>query len=151
MKAVLLAAVLACLACTGAQAQADETRLRALAAELRCPVCQNQSLADSDAELAADLRATIHQQIDAGRSDAEIRRFMVERYGHFVLYDPPFEPHTVPLWAGPFVLLAAAAAVLWWRIGRRWRETGARDEAHTRLDTEFDTELDTDAARERTP
>ena len=129
MRAVLCAAALSWLACTGAQAQADETRLHALAAELRCPVCQNQSLADSDAELAADLRATIRQQMDAGRSDAEIRRFMVERYGHFVLYDPPFEPYTVPLWAGPFVLLAAAAVVLWRRIGRRWREAPAQAEA----------------------
>nr|WP_297357857.1 cytochrome c-type biogenesis protein [uncultured Caldimonas sp.] len=116
-----------------AAAHADEDRLRKLATELRCPVCQNQSLADSDADLAADLRTEIRRQLDAGRSDDEIRRFMVERYGEFVLYDPPLQWHTLALWAGPFALLVAGAAVAWRRVSARWRAMadtpGERSEA----------------------
>ncbi|MCU7799394.1 MAG: cytochrome c-type biogenesis protein CcmH [gamma proteobacterium symbiont of Lucinoma myriamae] len=31
--------------------------------------------------------------------------FMVDRYGDFVLYNPPFKAQTILLWAGPFVLM----------------------------------------------
>ena len=98
-----------------------EARVQQLAAELRCPVCSNQSLADSDAPMAADLRTEIRRQVQAGRSDAEVRRFMVERYGDVVSYKPPVAARTLPLWLAPFALLLVVAAVVWWRIARRWR------------------------------
>jgi cytochrome c-type biogenesis protein CcmH len=83
-----------------------------LAEELRCLVCQNQSIAESNAELALDLRRQINEQIAAGRSDREIVDFMVERYGDFVLYRPPFKGTTLVLWGGPFLLLVAGLLVL---------------------------------------
>ena len=90
-----------------------EARLKALADELRCLVCQNQTIADSNAPLALDLRNQIRGQIAAGRSDAQIRDYMVERYGDFVLYRPPFKASTLLLWLGPFALLALAAGSFW--------------------------------------
>lgn len=101
-----------------------EARAQSLAAELRCPVCRNQSLADSDAPMAADLRGEIRRQVAEGRSDAEVRQFMVERYGDAVSYRPPLAPQTAPLWLAPFVVLAGAAALLGWRVARRWRQAG---------------------------
>jgi cytochrome c-type biogenesis protein CcmH len=80
-------------------------RAVALSEKLRCLVCQNQSIAESNAELAVDLRRQINEQIAAGRSDAEIVDFMVQRYGDFVLYRPPFKASTVLLWLGPALLL----------------------------------------------
>ncbi|HSD41672.1 MAG TPA: cytochrome c-type biogenesis protein [Burkholderiales bacterium] len=80
-------------------------RAVALSEQLRCLVCQNQSIAESNAELAVDLRRQINEQIASGRSDAEIVDFMVQRYGDFVLYRPPFKASTVLLWLGPAVLL----------------------------------------------
>jgi cytochrome c-type biogenesis protein CcmH len=118
--ALIAAATPALAAGSVAEAEA-EARVQQLAAELRCPVCRNQSLADSDAPMAADLRAEIRRQVQAGRSDAEVRRFMVERYGDVVSYKPPVAARTLPLWLAPFALLLAVAAVLWWRIARRWR------------------------------
>jgi len=97
---------------------ASERRLKSLAEELRCLVCQNQTIAESSAPLAADLRNQIRGQIAQGRSDAEIRAYMVERYGDFVLYRPPFKAATAFLWLGPFALLAIGIAVLV-RIARR--------------------------------
>jgi cytochrome c-type biogenesis protein CcmH len=80
-------------------------RAVALSEKLRCLVCQNQSIAESNAELAVDLRRQINEQIAAGRSDGEIVDFMVQRYGDFVLYRPPFKASTVLLWLGPALLL----------------------------------------------
>ena len=66
--------------------------------------CQNQSIADSNAELAVDLRNQVIEQIKAGRTDKEIIDYMVDRYGDFVLYNPPFKLSTAILWLGPVVL-----------------------------------------------
>jgi cytochrome c-type biogenesis protein CcmH len=75
-----------------------------LSAQLRCLVCQNQTIAESNAELAVDLRRQVNEQIQAGKSDREIIDFMVDRYGAFVLYKPPFNATTLLLWLGPTAL-----------------------------------------------
>jgi cytochrome c-type biogenesis protein CcmH len=73
--------------------------------ELRCLVCQNQNLADSNAELAQDLRQQTYKMVEAGKSKQDVVDYMVERYGDFVLYKPPFKGITALLWVGPFVIL----------------------------------------------
>jgi cytochrome c-type biogenesis protein CcmH len=88
---------------------AQEARARALSAEIRCLVCQNQSIDDSDASLARDLRLLVRDQIEAGRSDQQIRDFLVERYGAFVLLDPPVQTTTLLLWFGPLIVLLSGA------------------------------------------
>jgi cytochrome c-type biogenesis protein CcmH len=90
-----------------------------LAEKLRCLVCQNQTIADSNAELANDLRSQIREQIAAGRTDDEILAYMVQRYGDFVLYQPPFKPTTVLLWSGPALLVLGGAFVLARNLRRR--------------------------------
>ena len=95
----------------------EETRFRMLSHELRCVMCQNQSIADSDAQIAVDLRREILSLMRDGRSDEEIRRFLVERYGEFVLYRPEVSPATWLLWFGPPLLLGAGGLLVW-RIAR---------------------------------
>ena len=88
-------------------------RFRGLAAELRCLVCQNQTLLDSHADLAKDLRMEVVRLIQEGRDDAEVKRYLVDRYGEFVLYRPTWSWRNGILWLGPLVLLAVAGAVIW--------------------------------------
>ncbi|WP_082081570.1 cytochrome c-type biogenesis protein [Methylocucumis oryzae] len=76
-----------------------------ITSELRCLVCQNQTIADSNAELAADLRRQVYEMLQQGRSQDEILRFMTDRYGDFVLYNPPFKAKTGVLWLGPVAFL----------------------------------------------
>jgi cytochrome c-type biogenesis protein CcmH len=96
-----------------------EKRAMALAEELRCLVCQNQSLADSHAELAVDLKNQIREKMHAGMGEKQIIDYMVARYGDFVLYRPPVKATTLPLWLGPFAVLAAALAGLFYYLRRR--------------------------------
>ena len=100
-----------------------EKRAMALAEELRCLVCQNQTIADSHAELAVDLKNQIREKLKAGMNEAQIIDYMVARYGDFVLYRPPVKASTLPLWIGPFALLFAAVAGLFYYIVRRRRST----------------------------
>ena len=91
----------------------QQKRAVELSEHLRCLVCQNQTIADSNAELAQDLRRQVREQIAQGRSDQEIVAFMVQRYGDFVLYNPPLKPTTLLLWFGPgFLLLIGIAALV---------------------------------------
>jgi cytochrome c-type biogenesis protein CcmH len=116
---------------------AAEPRVKRLAEELRCLVCQNQSLADSNADLAVDLRQQIREQMNAGKSDAQIREFMVQRYGDFVLYRPPFNATTAVLWLGPFILLVAGVLALFAYLARRRRkavDTALTDEQRARAE-----------------
>lgn len=82
-----------------------QERYNNLLHELRCLVCQNQTLADSGSGLADDLRLEVKRMLEEGRSDEQIFVFMSDRYGDFVLYNPPLKPRTWLLWFGPFVLL----------------------------------------------
>jgi len=91
---------------------AEETRFRALVSQLRCVMCQNQSLADSNAQIAHDLRHEVLDLMREGRSDADIKRFLVARYGEFVLYQPRVESKTWLLWFGPALLLLAGGFVV---------------------------------------
>ena len=97
----------------------DERRYMNLLSELRCLVCQNQSLADSHAGLAGDLRDHVRRMILGGADDDEIKRFMTERYGDFVLYDPPVAPRTYMLWGAPFILLAMVVFFVFRYVLRR--------------------------------
>lgn len=107
-----------------------EARVNRVSQELRCLVCQNQTIADSNAELAVDLRREVRRMLVEGSSEDEVRRFMVERYGDFVLYRPPFQARTLALWVGPFLLLIVAVGVAS-RIVRTRRRTVAVSEALT--------------------
>jgi len=118
MRALLLTVFLL-FSLPGISSEDTEQRIRQLEEKLRCLVCQNQSLADSSAELAGDLRKQVRDQVAAGRSDDEVIGYLVQRYGDFVLYEPPFKATTALLWVGPFLLLAAAAGFLVVAVRRR--------------------------------
>src|SRR4030095_3121870 len=96
-----------------------EQRMKTLTEQLRCLVCQNETLADSRADLAEDLRKQIREQIKAGKTDPEILAFLTDRYGDFVLYNPPVKKTTYLLWFGPFILLIAGTTVLYRYLKRR--------------------------------
>jgi cytochrome c-type biogenesis protein CcmH len=125
--AVTLLAALATLAPLPAAADAvpmptdpvAQARAVKLTEKLRCLVCQNQSIADSNAELANDLRAQVREQVAAGKTDDQIIEYMVNRYGDFVLYDPPFKLTTILLWLGPVLLVLGGFFVLIRNLRRR--------------------------------
>ncbi len=94
-------------------------RVMDVSGELRCLVCQGQSLADSHSEFAVDMREYIQEMIEKGMTNREVVDFMVERYGDYVRYRPPFKSTTVLLWFGPLLLLGIGVAVLYFNILRR--------------------------------
>lgn len=90
----------------------EEARFQQLAEDLRCPKCQNQNLADSNAPVAIDLRNKVYDLMQDGQSDEEIVGYLVDRYGDFVRYNPPFRLDTLLLWGGPALLLLLGILLL---------------------------------------
>jgi cytochrome c-type biogenesis protein CcmH len=100
----------------------QEAQAKALMETIRCLVCQGQAISDSNAEMAGDMRSVIRTRIAAGQTPDQIRDWLISRYGNWVTYDPPLEPVTWPLWAAPFLLVAAGA----WLARGRFRRKGTR-------------------------
>ncbi len=90
---------------------AKEARTREVGKELRCLVCQNQSIFDSNSGLARDLRMVVRERIEAGDDDDQIVAFVAERFGDYVLLNPPVKQTTLVLWVAPLVFLLAALAL----------------------------------------
>lgn len=82
-----------------------ERQMLDIAKDLRCAVCQNQPISESNADLARDMRNIIREQIQAGKSREEIINYFVERYGDYVLMNPPVRGPGTVVWLAPVALL----------------------------------------------
>jgi len=137
VKARALLAALAAVFCMAAASDpserlpdpAQEARARHIFEQVRCLVCQNESIDDSQADLARDLRQVVRDQVRAGRSDDQVKRFLVDRYGEFVLLRPSFSVGNTVLWVGPFGVVLLGLVLLRGRLRSRGpeRELDATD------------------------
>ncbi|MCA6226503.1 MAG: cytochrome c-type biogenesis protein CcmH [Phenylobacterium sp.] len=126
-----LAAALAsalCLAAASDPAErlpdpAQEARARTLFKEVRCMVCQNESIEDSQAELAVDLRRLVRERVAAGDDDVAVRRWLVERYGEFVMLRPAFSIANLVLWLAPLAAVMVGGLALMARVRGAGAET----------------------------
>ncbi|MGQ9735327.1 MAG: cytochrome c-type biogenesis protein [Thermaceae bacterium] len=80
-----------------------------IARSLRCPVCQGESAAESNSGVAQEMRRLIAEMLKEGKRPEEIRRFFVDRYGGWILYEPPKKGVTLWVWVLPLVLLVPLA------------------------------------------
>ena len=115
-----------------------EARARALSKGLRCLVCRNESIDDSSAELARDLRLLVRERLVAGDTDDQAIRFIVDRYGEYVLLKPQAGGSNLVLWlAGPgMLLLGGGLAFAYLR-----RRSGAKAPSEAGLSAEEETRL----------
>lgn len=98
-----------------------EARARSISKDLRCLVCRNENIDDSNAGLARDLRLLVRERLVAGDSDAEVVRYLVDRYGEYVLLRPNAQGANQFLYlAGPVMLwLGLVVAVVYLRRRRQ--------------------------------
>ena len=92
--------------------QKQELRARKISKNIRCLVCQNQSIDESNAPLAKDLRILIRNKIENGKKDEEIYKFLTDRYGDFILLDPPLKSSTIALWFLPIIFFVVGIYII---------------------------------------
>ena len=91
----------------------QESRARKISKNIRCMVCQNQSIDESNAPLAKDLRILIRDKITEGKTDKEIYSFLTDRYGDFILLNPPLKLVTFALWFLPIVFFIIGIYIIY--------------------------------------
>jgi len=82
-----------------------QARYKDVGGKLRCPKCENQSIADSNSPSAYDMRQELYRLLEEGKTDQQIYDFMVQRFGDYVLYEPPMRKDTWLLWYLPPALV----------------------------------------------
>ena len=101
----------------------QQRRYKALIEEFRCPKCLNTNIAGSDAVWRAITdpaeRARLFGSVATfGYTDQEVRDFLQQRYGDFVLYNPPFNARTGLIWLMPIALVVLGVVVLFGLLRR---------------------------------
>jgi len=89
-----------------------EEQVYALTTRLRCPVCQGLNVAESRSETALAMKGRIHELVSMGYSPDQIVAYFTDRYGDWVLLDPPRKGINWFLWLGPVVLVLGGMVVL---------------------------------------
>ena len=90
-----------------------------IARQLRCPVCVSESVADSNSRVAIEMREVIQQQLEEGRNEAQVLAFFQDRYGDWILQEPPRRGIHLVVWLLPVIVAVIGAGTLAWFV-RRW-------------------------------
>ncbi len=107
-------------ATTLAQERPIEPLVFEIGRELRCPTCVAESVGESNAAIAREMRGLIQEQLDQGANRSEVLAYFQERYGDWILLNPPMRGMNLLVWLLP-VLAAAAGLLLLARLLKRWR------------------------------
>ena len=79
---------------------------------LRCLICQGQSVADSNSDFAQTIKIVVKDQINDGKSEKEIYDFLIEKYGEWIVYKPPFNKVNFVLWLFPYIALVSGGVII---------------------------------------
>jgi cytochrome c-type biogenesis protein CcmH len=118
----------------------QQEEVKAIAEELRCPTCTGLSVMESDAPFSLQMRSTVLEQVVAGQSREAIVQFFVERYGPWILREPPRRGLHLFAWLLPCALLILGPGVLVVLRYRRKNKHAARD-FHPRSRREISREM----------
>ena len=79
---------------------------------LRCLICQGQSIADSNSEFAQTMKLVVRDQIKEGKSEKEIYNFLIEKYGEWIVYNPPINKTNFLLWSLPYIIFLIGGFII---------------------------------------
>ena len=80
---------------------------------IRCLICQGQSVYDSESDFAHSIKLIVDRKINKGLKEEEIYRFLREKYGDWVIYDPELNRNTYILWLLPLLLFLFGGAIIY--------------------------------------
>jgi cytochrome c-type biogenesis protein CcmH len=83
---------------------------------VRCLICQGQSVYDSDSDFAFSIKLIVEKKINNGFSEKQIYKFLKEKYGMWILYDPELSKNTYILWLLPILLFLFGGAIIYMNL-----------------------------------
>ena len=97
---------------TSSYSNENQTKLLEIYKNLRCLVCQGQSIADSNSDFAATIKLVVQDQFNEGKTEDEIYKFLISKYGEWIVYQPTFNKNNFLLWALPYAVLIFGAVII---------------------------------------
>ena len=83
---------------------------------LRCLVCQGQTVQDSNSEFALIIKSVVKDKIKEGNNEKEIYKFLSEKYGDWILLNPPLKKNSYLLWFLPYLLFILGVIFLFFLL-----------------------------------
>ena len=97
---------------------AEESLNNKILKNLRCLVCQGQTVSDSNSNFAQIIKSVVDDKVQEGMSEKEIYNFLSEKYGDWILFNPPLKKNSYVLWFLPYVLFVMGALFLFYLFKR---------------------------------
>ena len=82
----------------------NSNKVNEISKNLRCLISQGQSVYDSQSDFAISIKILIQKKLDEGKKEKEIYKFLKNKYGEWIVYDPEISKNTFLLWALPLIL-----------------------------------------------
>ena len=79
---------------------------------IRCLICQGQSVYDSESDFASSIKLIVDKKINGGMSEDQVYKFLKEKYGNWVIYNPELNKNTYILWLLPLLLFFVGGAII---------------------------------------
>ena len=95
--------------------RSDETNVvlkNKILKNIRCLICQGQSVYDSESDFASSIKLIVNKKINNGTPEDQIYKFLKEKYGEWVIYDPELNKNTYILWILPLLLFFVGGAII---------------------------------------
>ena len=98
------------------ESQANENLNNTILKNLRCLVCQGQTVQDSNSEFALIIKSVVKDKIKEGNNEKEIYKFLSEKYGDWILLNPPLKKNSYLLWFLPYLLFILGVIFLFFLL-----------------------------------
>tara|TARA_Y100001970_G_C14107255_1_gene788861 strand:+ start:822 stop:1193 length:372 start_codon:yes stop_codon:yes gene_type:complete len=98
---------------------AEENLENKILKNLRCLVCQGQTISGSNSDFALVIKSVVNDKLQEGMSEKEIYNFLSDKYGDWILFNPPLNKVSYALWFLPYLLFVVGVLFLFYLFNRR--------------------------------
>ena len=118
LKIFIIVFLSICFSHLKADEKNDELKSKILK-NIRCLICQGQSVYDSESEFASSIKLIIDRKTNEGLKEDQIYKFLREKYGDWIIYDPQLNKKTYILWLLPLLFFLAGGAIILKKIQKK--------------------------------
>ena len=118
LKIFIIVFLSICFSHLKADEKNDELKSKILK-NIRCLICQGQSVYDSESEFASSIKLIVDRKTNEGLREDQIYKFLREKYGDWIIYDPQLNKKTYILWLLPLLFFLAGGAIILKKIQKK--------------------------------
>jgi cytochrome c-type biogenesis protein CcmH/NrfF len=108
-----------------------QDEFKEVAKDLRCPTCTGLSVLESNATFSVQIKTIVKEKIEAGENKEKILSYFTERYGPWILREPPKSGFNLIAWAFPIGLMIFGPFVVYLLVWRRKKVSSSMGVRHS--------------------